>query len=61
MGMGGNGKAIIPYPAAMRLSGKTSLQSLTLYLADTALADETINDVEQVLNAALIIATMPSA
>lgn len=52
MGGGGNGKAIIPYPAAMRLSGKTSIQSLTLYLADSSLADETIDDVEQVLNAA---------
>ena len=47
-----NGKVIIPYQAAMRLSGTGSITSLTLYLEDTALTDETITDVEDVLNAA---------
>lgn len=36
-----NGKVIIPYQAAMRLSGTGSITSLTLYLEDTALRDET--------------------
>ena len=47
-----NGTAIIPYEAALRLSGTQSVNSLTLYLTDTDLADETIEAVEDVLNAA---------
>lgn len=47
-----NGKAIIPYQAAMRLTGAHAITSLTLYLTDPALADDTISDVEDVLNAA---------
>ena len=47
-----NGKAIISYPAAMRLTGAHAITSLTLYLSDASLADDTIADVEDVLNAA---------
>ncbi|MCH5285842.1 MAG: ABC transporter permease [Christensenellaceae bacterium] len=47
-----NGTAIIPYEAALRLTGAQSVNSLTLYLSDTDLADETIAEVEEVLNAA---------
>ena len=47
-----NGTAIIPYEAAMRMTGAQNVNSLTLYLADTNLADETIAEVEDVLNAA---------
>ena len=44
--------AIIPYQAAMRMMGSNSVNSLTLYLQDTSLSDETITHVEDVLNAA---------
>ena len=47
-----NGTAIIPYEAALRMTGAQSVNSLTLYLDDTSLADETIAAVEDVLNAA---------
>ncbi len=47
-----NGKAIIPYQAAMRLTGAHAITSLTLYLTDPTLAEDTISDVEDVLNAA---------
>ena len=47
-----NGTAIIPYEAALRMTGAQNVNSLTLYLADTDLADETIAEVEEVLNAA---------
>lgn len=47
-----NGTAIIPYEAALRMTGAQNVNSLTLYLADTDLADETIAEVEDVLNAA---------
>jgi len=47
---GSNGKAIIPYPAAMRITGSTAINSLTVYLKDTALADDTIDDMEELLN-----------
>ena len=47
-----NGTAIIPYEAALRMTGAQNVNSLTLYLADTSLADETIAEVEDVLNAA---------
>ena len=46
------GTAIIPYQAAMRMMGSHSVNSLTLYLRDTSLSDETITAVEDVLNAA---------
>ena len=47
-----NGTAIIPYEAALRMTGAQSVNSLTLYLDNTDLADETIAAVEDVLNAA---------
>ncbi len=52
MMMGGtsNGRAIVSYPAALRISGATSISSMTLYLADPALADDTIANVEELLN-----------
>lgn len=50
MGGRGNGKAIIAYPAALRLSGGRNISSLTVYLADTARADDTISGLEDVLN-----------
>ena len=46
------GTAIIPYQAAMRMTGSNSVNSLTLYLKDTVQSDETITAVEDVLNAA---------
>ena len=51
---GGNsgGLAIIPYPSALRITGSNSVNSLTLYIQDTAFTDDTISDVEEVLNAA---------
>lgn len=49
---GGNssGTVIIPYQAALRMSGSGMVNNLTLYLTDTDLADDTISDVEEVLN-----------
>lgn len=45
-----NGKVIIAYPAALRMSGSGTVNSLTLYLNDTSRSDSTIDDVEDVLN-----------
>lgn len=42
------GKAIIPYPAAMRLSGSSTVHSLTLYLKDSSFVD----NVKQLLDSA---------
>lgn len=47
-----NGKAIIPYPAAMRLNGNGTINSITLYLEDTALADDSITALRRLLDAA---------
>ena len=44
------GTVIIPYQAAMRMAGSNSINSLTLYIRDTALTDETIAQAEDVLN-----------
>ena len=52
MGGSSNGKAIIPYPAALRINSASTITSLTVYLKDTMLADDTIADMEDVLNAA---------
>lgn len=46
------GKAIIPYPAAMRLSGSSTVRSLTLYLKDSSLSSETVDNVKQLLDSA---------
>ena len=46
-----SGTVIIPYPAALRMTGSGSVNSLTLYLADTDKADQTIDQVEELLNA----------
>ncbi|MGN0777553.1 MAG: ABC transporter permease [Aristaeellaceae bacterium] len=46
-----SGTVMIPYPAALRMSGSGYVNNLTLYLADTAKADQTIDKVEEVLNA----------
>ena len=46
------GKAIIPYPAAMRLSGSSTVHSLTLYLKDSSLSSETVDNVKQLLDSA---------
>ncbi len=46
------GTVIIPYQAALRITGVNSVNSLTLYLRDTEQADSTISAVEDVLNAA---------
>lgn len=46
------GKAIIPYPAAMRLSGSNTVHSLTLHLKDSSLSSETVNNVKQLLDSA---------
>ena len=51
MGGGANGKAIIAYPALMRMSGSNAINSLTIYLADTELADDTISALEDLLDA----------
>ena len=45
-------KIIIPYQAALRLTGTRYLNSLELYLEDTDLSDATISEVEAVLNQA---------
>ena len=45
-----NGKVMIPYEAAMRMNHVGSVNSLTVYLADTDRADETIDDIEASLN-----------
>ena len=47
-----NGRVIIPYQAAMQLMGTGSVRSMTLYLKDTSLSDDTIARVKDVLNAA---------
>lgn len=51
---GGNssGKAIIPYQAAMRMTGSNAVNALTLYIHDTDQTDSTIADVEALLNSA---------
>lgn len=50
MGGNGNGRAIIPYQTALRMSGSSSITSLTVYLADPAAADAAIEDMETLLD-----------
>lgn len=52
MGGESNGTVIIPYKTAMRLTGTNSVNSLTVYLKDTDQSDETIRQMEEILNAA---------
>lgn len=47
-----NGTIMIPYQTAMRITGTNSINSLTVNIANTDLTDETIDDMEQLLNAA---------
>ena len=46
------GKVILPFPAAQRMIGSNSVNSLSIYVADTSKTDETVADIEGVLNAA---------
>jgi putative ABC transport system permease protein len=50
MGGGNDGKAIVPYTGAMKMSGSQNVRSLELYLKDTNLADQTVAEVERVLD-----------
>ena len=49
---GDNGKVILPFQAAQRMIHSNSVTSLGVYIRDTDRTDETINDMEGVLNAA---------
>ena len=51
-GRSDGGTALIPYPAAMRLSGTSTIRSLTLYLKDSSISSDTVDDVEEILNSA---------
>ncbi len=51
-GRSDGGTAIIPYPAAMRLSGTSSIRSLTLYLKDSSISSDTVDEVVEILNSA---------
>lgn len=47
-----NGRIIIPYTAALKQAGQRNVTSLDVYVADTDLMDETVDEVEAVLKAA---------
>lgn len=47
-----NGKVILPFAAAQRMVRSNSVTSLGVYIQDTSRTDETISDIESVLNAA---------
>ena len=49
---GDNGKVILPFQAAQRMIHSNSVTSLGVYIRDTDRTDETIDDMEGVLNAA---------
>lgn len=52
-GMGSNNDTvIIPYTTALRSLGVKNISSLDVYLKDTNLADDTVNDIKGVLNTA---------
>ena len=51
-GSGDSGKLIVPYTAAMRLSGTEHVNSLELYVSDTQYTEQAIENVERVLDAA---------
>lgn len=44
------GTAIVPYPVAMRLAGKSSISSLTFYLKDSDASSETVSAIRQYLD-----------
>lgn len=52
MGGESSGTLIIPYKTALRLTGTTAINSLTVYVKDTDQSDETISRMEEILNAA---------
>lgn len=47
-----NGKIIVPYQAALAMTGSNSVSALTLYISDTTATDDAIAGVKDVLNAA---------
>ena len=52
MGGGDNGKLIMPYTSAMRLTNLHSVTNVEVYIQDTDYTDQTVDDLETVLNAA---------
>ncbi len=48
MGLGGE-KAIIPYTTAMRITGSSYINSLSVYVEDTDYTDQTVEELENVL------------
>ena len=52
MGGGDNGKLIMPYTSAMRLTNMHSVTNVEVYIQDTDYTDQTVDDLETVLNAA---------
>lgn len=52
MGGESSGTLIIPYKTALRLTGTSAINSLTVYVKDTDQSDETISRMEEILNAA---------
>ena len=52
MGGGDNGKLIMPYTSAMRLTNMHSVTNVKVYIQDTDYTDQTVDDLETVLNAA---------
>ena len=51
--MGSNNMAVmIPYTTALRSLGVKTIATVDVYLSDTSLADETVNDIKGVLNLA---------
>lgn len=51
MQSGSSGQVIIPYPAAMQLTGAATVNNITVYTRDTAMMDETVRQVEATLDA----------
>lgn len=52
MSGGGNGTLMIPYTTAMKMTGANRITSLEVYQADATLSDETVDEVERVLDTA---------
>jgi len=51
-GASNNGRVVIPYTGALKLSGQQTITSLEVYIADTDKTDQTITDLEHALDAA---------